>query len=214
MVSVLGRALEAALVLGIPAAHVVQTAWFDERTAGLGSFFTSASAGALDSLVVEDGLAIDEYVDTPAELPEPAAGRWRLLRSLASRCIVEALDALAAADETSLMLTRLFLGDTPITNLERGVDGLTGTPAADLLEALSWPFVATYESDGTQVHAWPAVAAPGTDWANLTDVERVALDGIYGPEIIDESIDFATWMGWYVEIGDDGRWRFFGRALS
>ena len=263
----------------------------EERAAGFGSFFSAETAGALEALAVEGGLAVVDFNDaiyvnnaststgsefflaeltanlfqfdqidriefrvdgrceafwnwlqrecsmvtregpsdelpfgpcsaasssTPLEdpaigLPEPVATSQALLLSLAVRCDMQTLDALAAEDETSIVLTHLFVGDTPFTTLEASLEG---APAVALVETLGYPSGVSVDGDGVDVYVWPEVAVPGFDWGGLTDGEIAALSGRYGEGAVMFSIDGGIWVGFSVEIDESGRWRSFGQPLT
>lgn len=262
----------------------------EERAGGLQSFFSEESAGALDSLVVADGLAVVDFNDAiyvnnaststgsqfflaelganllqfdevdriefrvdgrceafwgwlqrgcfvmtrdglsdelpfgscsaagssaPAEeqltgLPEPVTRTTAQLLSLAVRCDLGGLDALAGDEDTSIVLTHLLLGDTPFSTAERE---LLGAPAVTLVETLSYPY-GRYDDDGTEVYVWPDVAVPGFDWSALGEREIAELAARYGEGLIAFSVDNGLWSGHSVEIDDTGRWRSFAIPLS
>ena len=138
-----------------------------------------------------------------------------LLASLAARCDLAALDDLANLHGTNLTWSHLSFGDRPFWNAENGViDGSTGIPAASLVAALALEFDTFVDDADTEVFVWPAVAAPGFRWDNLSNEEIAALTAQFGDAVVSFSIEQGVWTSFSVEIDATGGWRSFSQPLT
>lgn len=154
-----------------------------------------------------EGFADDPVAQTG--LPDEVAATRNFLTFWAANCGVVYLDIRAAESNTDFVPGHAGLPQDPLAVLEPHQEFI-----AELHAMVQQPYETRLGTEGQTVYVWPGHAARELDWERLTDAEAAELAAIYGSEFVAETQNAQEYFGWWVEIEEDGRWRFFGVWLS